>query len=259
MTPFSVLRMWSLGIVGWAMLGLGIYAIYLYANPTPRKEVAREVIDAPQSETEAAEVRTVSVTKTNRDITPLVIGVALILLSTFGGFPVIWVMRQFSAAGPSSFTSPKFQILERPDGSKLYVEHHGLSSGPTLIFTHGWSLDRTAWYYAKQVLEDRYHLVLWDLAGLGRSKAPRNNDHSLEKMAADLQAVIEKATDGPVILIGHSIGGMIIQTFCRLFPTHLKHRVIGLVLVHTSYTNPVKTTMFGSRRRPRCRNQYSSR
>ena len=40
MTPFSVLRMWSLGIVGWAILGLGIYAIYLYANPTPRTEVA---------------------------------------------------------------------------------------------------------------------------------------------------------------------------------------------------------------------------
>ena len=65
-------------------------------------------------------------------------------------------------------------------------------------------------------------------------------------MAADLQAVIEKSTDGPVILIGHSIGGMIIQTFCRLFPAHLNHRVIGLVLVHTSYTNPIKTTMFGS-------------
>src|SRR5207253_2582502 len=39
-----------------------------------------------------------------------------------------------------------------------------------------------------------------------------------------------------------SIGGMTILTFCRLFPEALGTRVAGLVLVHTTYTNPVRTT-----------------
>ncbi len=45
-----------------------------------------------------------------------------------------------------------------------------------------------------------------------------------------------------MVLLGHSIGGMITQTFCRLFPDQLGSRVVGLVLVHTTYTDPAKTT-----------------
>jgi pimeloyl-ACP methyl ester carboxylesterase len=112
---------------------------------------------------------------------------------------------------------------------------------PTLLFTHGWSLDQSDWNGVRDAFSDRYHLVFWDLGGLGRSTAPRNADHSLEKMAADLEAVLTQATSGPVVLIGHSIGGMIQQTFCRLFPQHLEQRVRGIVFVHTTYTNPAKT------------------
>src|SRR4029077_9553748 len=46
----------------------------------------------------------------------------------------------------------------------------------------------------------------------------------------------------PAILLGHSIGGMITLTFCRLFPKSLGTRVRGIALVQTSYTNPVRTT-----------------
>lgn len=61
-------------------------------------------------------------------------------------------------------------------------------------------------------------------------------------MAGDLEAVLGLAGDRPAVLVGHSIGGMITLTFCRLFPEALAARVAGLVLVHTTPTNPVKTT-----------------
>jgi pimeloyl-ACP methyl ester carboxylesterase len=54
--------------------------------------------------------------------------------------------------------------------------------------------------------------------------------------------VIDLTHGQPVILVGHSIGGMTTLTFCRLFPEALRTRVAGLVLVHTTYTNPVRTT-----------------
>jgi pimeloyl-ACP methyl ester carboxylesterase len=60
-------------------------------------------------------------------------------------------------------------------------------------------------------------------------------------MARDLEAVLELTGGRPAILLGHSIGGMITQTFCRLFPDALGRRVRGLVLTHTTYTNPVRT------------------
>jgi pimeloyl-ACP methyl ester carboxylesterase len=133
--------------------------------------------------------------------------------------------------------------LKRPDGSRLHVECYGENHGPTLLFTHGWSLDRTAWTYARDALAGKYRVVVWDLPGLGRSQGPTNGDYSLEKMAADLEAVVQVAGKGPIILVGHSIGGMLIQTYCRLFPKQLGTRIGAIIFVTTTYTNPLRTAL----------------
>ena len=64
----------------------------------------------------------------------------------------------------------------------------------------------------------------------------------MENLSRHLEAVLGLAGDRPAILLGHSIGGMITLTFCRLFPRALGDRVRGIALVHTTYTNPVRTT-----------------
>ena len=64
----------------------------------------------------------------------------------------------------------------------------------------------------------------------------------MENLSRHLEAVLGLAGDRPAILLGHSIGGMITLTFCRLFPQAFGDRVRGIALVHTTYTNPVRTT-----------------
>ena len=123
---------------------------------------------------------------------------------------------------PKPNLSDRVQQLTRPDGSKIQVEFYGLDHAPTLILTHGWKPDSTAWYYAKKQLTDQFRVIVWDLPGSGKSKKPENRDYSLEKFARDLEAVLELAGDQPVISVGHSIGAMILLTFCRLFPEHLE-------------------------------------
>ena len=102
-------------------------------------------------------------------------------------------------------------------------------------------MNSTEWHYLKRELTDQFRLIVWDLPGLGLSTRPDNRDYSLENLARDLEAVLGLADGRPAILLGHSIGGMITQTFCRLFPESLGTRVKGLVLAHTTYTNPVRT------------------
>jgi pimeloyl-ACP methyl ester carboxylesterase len=131
------------------------------------------------------------------------------------------------------------QNVRGASGSTLYVEHHGPAGAPLIIFTHGWSLDSTIWRYAKEDLGDRFRLVLWDLPGLGRSKAPADGHISLEDFASDLGALLS-ASGGPAVLVGHSIGGMTIQTLVRDHP-ELADRIAGVVLLNTTYTNPLKT------------------
>ncbi len=143
---------------------------------------------------------------------------------------------------PESNRSGEAHTIRRPDGSELRVECYGHVDAPPIVWTHGWGANSTEWFYQKRYLTDRFRLIVWDEPGLGLSKKPDNNDYRLENLASDLEAVLDFAGNRPVILVGHSIGGMITLTFCKLFPEKLGTRVAGLVLAHTSYTNPVRTT-----------------
>jgi pimeloyl-ACP methyl ester carboxylesterase len=104
-----------------------------------------------------------------------------------------------------------------------------------------WGLNSTEWDYLKKELSEEFRLIVWDLPGLGRSTPPTNRNYSLENLSRHLEAVLALVGDQPAILLGHSIGGMITLTFCRLFPKALGDRVRAIALVQTTYTNPVRT------------------
>lgn len=167
-----------------------------------------------------------------------------LLLWSFLGFLPILLLHRPGRDEPKPYRSDRRQRLTRPDGSEINVEFYGPEDGPTIILTHGWGPDSTVWYYAKKQLTDQFRVIVWDLPGLGRSKKPQNRDYSLEKFASDLNAVVELAGDQPVILLGHSMGAMMLLTFCRLFPEKLGNPVMGLIVVDGTYTNPLRTTTF---------------
>lgn len=176
----------------------------------------------------------------------LVGGLVLLTLGLLGRPLVMAFLGRKLRVGeddPRPLTGGTVERLSRPDGSVLHVEAHGPVDAPVLLFTHGWGLSSAEWFYAQQHLSDRYRLLLWDLPGLGQSREARRHDRDLTHFAGDLNAVLNLAGDRPVILCGHSIGGMITLTFCRLFPERLSQQVKGLVLTHTTYTNPVETAL----------------
>lgn len=153
------------------------------------------------------------------------------------------VLTPLLAGSDKRVTSPQrgaARMMAAPSGATLHVETHGRLDGPPIVFTHGWGLDSTIWRYAREDLADRFKLVLWDLPGLGASKAPRNGRICLPDFARDLEAVLAAAGNRPAVLVGHSIGGMTIQTLVRDNPA-IKDRIAGVVLLNTTYTNPLKT------------------
>lgn len=136
--------------------------------------------------------------------------------------------------------------INRPDGSTIRVECYGPPDAPPIVCTHGWGGNSTSFYYLKKNLTDRFRIIVWDEPGLGMSRKPSNNDFSLEKFARDLDAVLAFAGPRPAVLVGHSIGGMTLLVFARLFRESLASRVAGLALVHTTYKDPVQTTQWAS-------------
>jgi surfactin synthase thioesterase subunit len=55
------------------------------------------------------------------------------------------------------------------------------------------------------------------MPGLGHSQKAAHGDYSLERYARDLDPVLNIAGRRKAMLVGHSMGGMVVLTFCRLF------------------------------------------
>jgi len=104
-----------------------------------------------------------------------------------------------------------------------------------------WTWYSTVWFYAKRDLAKHFRVIVWDLPGLGRSKRPAGGKIDMAAFAQDLAAVIASSDVRPVVLVGHSIGGMTIQTLARDRPEMFGREVAGVVLFNTTYTNPLRT------------------
>jgi pimeloyl-ACP methyl ester carboxylesterase len=175
----------------------------------------------------------------------LIGAIALLAYVLLAGRSLIRLLLSKSRPGEDEIKAerlPEQEQLQRPDGSVINIEHGDVKGNQTIVFIHGWNSNSMQWYYQKKFFASRYHLVLMDHPGLGKSKRPDNKDYSLEKLAADLDAVIQHTKALNPVLWGHSMGGMTILTYCKQYPEKLKG-IKGLILEHTTYTNPVKTAI----------------
>jgi hypothetical protein len=262
--PFQVLGMWIRALVSLAIIAIGITLFALWyrnrehtviervAEVPPAPEIrsdpdVTQSAELPVKRTQVAERTQVRVVHwqfgLNRETAYLLGGLGLLAWSIGGGrvaSPWLW-RRSGGKSEPQEERSHKTEQLHRPDGSSLRVASYGPAGADPIVFTHGWGLDGNEWFYAKREL-GAYRVITWDLPGLGESTRPADRDWSLEKLARDLDAVIGFAGGQSVTLVGHSIGTMIILTYCKLFPEALGRRVEKIVLAHGTYTNPVKTT-----------------
>jgi pimeloyl-ACP methyl ester carboxylesterase len=162
---------------------------------------------------------------------------ALLVFSSLGKLVFVPLLAGRDTGEHSKEDRGVGQLVGLANGSQIYVEVLGQTQGPTLILTHGWAMDSTIWHYAKLALTRSFRVIVWDLPGLGQSKG----EISLENFAANLAALAEWSGAPKVVLVGHSIGGMTIQTMARDNPTLFAERVAGVVLLNTTYTNPLRT------------------
>jgi pimeloyl-ACP methyl ester carboxylesterase len=167
-------------------------------------------------------------------------GAGLLAWSLLGRFVARLVLAR-ADRDPMRAERSEGQRLAGANGAVLHVETVGSPDAPPVILTHGWSLDSTAWFYARRDLAKRFQVITWDLPGLGKSTRRPDGIVSMPDFAQDLATVIGLTGGRPAVLVGHSIGGMIIQTLARDRPEMFGREVAGVVLLNTTYTNPLKT------------------
>jgi pimeloyl-ACP methyl ester carboxylesterase len=127
------------------------------------------------------------------------------------------------------------------DGTRLYAEVDEADGPPgrepalTVVFSHGFALSQDIWHHQRQWLRGQYRLVFWDQRGHGRSGTGPDEHYTVEQCGRDLRAVIEAtAPAGPIVLVGHSMGGMTVMALAADDPGLVRERLVGLALVATS-------------------------
>jgi pimeloyl-ACP methyl ester carboxylesterase len=138
---------------------------------------------------------------------------AALFLAAFLG-----VVRAVGAAGAGT---PG--VVPSADGTPIAYEVHG-GGEPTLILVHGWSCDARYWREQLAPFAARHRTVTVDLAGHGHSGTGRE-DYTMRAFGEDVRAVADAVGGDRFILVGHSMGGLVIAEAARLLPG----RVLGLI------------------------------
>ncbi|MGW2238160.1 alpha/beta fold hydrolase [Streptomyces sp. NPDC001759] len=110
----------------------------------------------------------------------------------------------------------------------------------TVVFSHGYCLSQDSWHFQRAALRGVVRTVHWDQRSHGRSgrgvrQVQDGVPVDIEQLGRDLKAVIDAAAPtGPVVLVGHSMGGMTVMALADQYPELIRDRVVATAFVGTS-------------------------
>ncbi|MFF0625933.1 alpha/beta fold hydrolase [Streptomyces sp. NPDC004296] len=114
------------------------------------------------------------------------------------------------------------------------------SPAPTVVFSHGYCLSQDSWHFQRAALRGAVRTVHWDQRSHGRSarghgQIDGTEPVTIDLLGRDLKAVLDATVpEGPIVLIGHSMGGMTVMALADQFPEYVAERVAGVALIGTS-------------------------
>lgn len=138
---------------------------------------------------------------------------------------------------PRNAHPDRHRTVRTDDGIPLAVRVTGSDEAPlTVVFVHGHCLRTESWRHLRERLLDRWdgatRMVFYDHRGHGASGTADPTTYTIDQLGHDLDAVLRAvAPRGPVVLVGHSMGAMVVLAYARLFPAVVGTRVVGIGLL----------------------------
>ena len=185
----------------------------------------------------------------NRGLVGLGVGLAAAGVATAAGIAAGKASRDrverlsvLTPEGGFAHTPDKELVVVADDGVPLHVEidepdaDATRDGNPTVVFSHGYTLSLRSWVLQRKSLSAAgYRCVLWDQRSHGQSGAGSRESCEVDQLGRDLHRVIEEAApDGPLVLVGHSMGGMTVMAMAEQFPDTVSERVVAAAFVATS-------------------------
>lgn len=154
-------------------------------------------------------------------------------------FAVLLALLVLFAAGMYFSCTPKFAVpatvaedANLPAinirGVRLHAEAFGREDAPVVIVLHGGPGNDYRYLLPLQALADRYRVVFYDQRGAGLSQRVPASALGVDDYLAELDGVVEHYSGGrPVLLVGHSWGGMLATAYLGRHPQKVKAAVLA--------------------------------
>jgi pimeloyl-ACP methyl ester carboxylesterase len=158
-------------------------------------------------------------------------------------------LREDDPLGLAARPADRSALVQADDGTLLEVEEIGPRDAPvTVVFVHGYTLSMASWAFQRRALAEELatgnghrpeaRLVFYDQRGHGASGRGPAQHATIEQLARDLETVLaQRVPRGPVVLVGHSMGGMTIMGLAALRRELFGSRIGGVALISTSSGN----------------------
>jgi pimeloyl-ACP methyl ester carboxylesterase len=120
---------------------------------------------------------------------------------------------------------PDRQLVEL-DTARISYRQAG--SGPDLVLLHGLAGNARTWEDQIDAFSPRYRVTAWDAPGYGESDTV---EPTVDSYARTLAAFLDALGLSSVILLGHSMGGVVAGRFAALYPRRLRALVLSCTLL----------------------------
>ncbi|MFD7744607.1 alpha/beta fold hydrolase [Streptomyces sp. NPDC059698] len=152
------------------------------------------------------------------------------------GTELYYEVDEVEAETPAGGTPPEGSA-SAPRRRRLFG--HKTPAPVTVVFSHGYCLGQDSWHFQRAALRGLVRAVYWDQRSHGRSGRGRSQAEGvplgIDQLGRDLKAVIDAAApEGPLVLVGHSMGGMTMMALADQYPALIRDRVAAVALIGTS-------------------------
>ncbi|MBS0652084.1 MAG: alpha/beta fold hydrolase [Verrucomicrobia bacterium] len=111
---------------------------------------------------------------------------------------------------------------------RFYYETEG--KGPPLVLIAGYSCDLNLWSGVREELARDFQLVLFDHRGVGKTEAFKDS-FTIETMAEDVVHLIDALKLERPAVLGHSMGGGIVQVLAHRFMDKIGKTIIAQAVI----------------------------
>lgn len=138
---------------------------------------------------------------------------------------------------PQGANAPQIISLDKMidlGGYKLHIRCSGkpVNDSPTVVMEAGLNSSSETWSNIQPEIAKLTRVCTYDKAGMGKSDPPPQQPGTSTQIARDLHTLLTKTgITGPIVLVGHSFGGINLRMYASLYPKD----VVGMVLVDSSH------------------------